>query len=319
MGWKRLTFILIPHSKETIKQFKVSRGVLYGTTAFFVVAVAVMIFYIIGFEGKSFYHAKTQDLILKNSILQEQLATFDSSLSIIETSIAHLESLNTVIIDQSGISEVDLKDTRLKNLAINTLGEQRFPRRVLAVINQLDLESIVFEINYTTLFERCQSESVYVRHLPLIRPTRGNVTREFGRSLDKYTQTERSHPGVDITNDEGTPIVATADGVVETINFSSELGRFIVIDHQHGYKTRYAHMQTPAQMAQKIRIEKNDKVIRGQIIGTIGRTGNVIAAIPPHVMYSVYHNGIPVDPMQYFFATEYLADASEETPEDATE
>ncbi len=54
MGWKNLTFILIPHSQSNIKQIRVNRLVLLGLAGFLIIATAVMIFYSIGFQSKTY-------------------------------------------------------------------------------------------------------------------------------------------------------------------------------------------------------------------------------------------------------------------------
>ena len=301
MAWKRLTFVLIPHSKENIKQINVHRKTLYALVLFLITSIGIMIFYIIGFKGKSFYQNRTKNFEQKNQVLQKHLSFFDSSLASMSLNIAHLESINTRIMEESDIPDRDLKLTNFLEIDISKDGIMQPPQRVLAIIDRMDRESAVFEQNFATLFEYCMSNIDFVKHVPSIRPTDGVISREFGRSFDKYSQTEKTYPGVDIHNVEGTPVVATADGIVEQIDISEELGRYIVIDHQNGYKTRYAHLQT------KTIVNKGNNVIRGQQIGTIGTTGFTIQVITAHIMYSVYHHGIPVNPADYFFASDFSA------------
>ncbi|MCD6308915.1 MAG: M23 family metallopeptidase [Candidatus Latescibacteria bacterium] len=314
MAWKRLTFILIPHSQNTVKQFKVRRTVLYGMIFFLVAAIGVMIFYIVGFKGKSFYHKKTEEIVSKNQLLLKHIAVFDSSLASMKTQVAHLESINTAIIEESRISAMDLNRFGIAGEGMTGAKDSFLPNRVLAVIDRLDRESEAFEQNFNGLFDECLKHSDYLSHVPSIRPSRGIITKEFGRSFDELSQTEKTHPGVDINDIEGMPVVATADGIIHEINDSKELGRYIIIDHQNGYTTRYAHLQPLKQMQNKIRLKKGDKVVRGQQIGAIGRTGVSVQAIPAHLMYSVYHHGIPQNPQDYFFASDFIAARPDSAP-----
>jgi len=310
MAWKRLTFVLIPHSQERVKQISIHRNALYALAVFLVAAIGVMVFYIVGFEGKEFYRNRTRELVEKNTILNRQLAVFDSSLTTLNLRIAHLESLNTSIIKISGISEMDLQ--RLGGGDVYSWDYERplAAEKVLALIDRLDRESEAFEYNFGVLYDTCMKNSGLIRCVPSIRPAVGTITREFGRSKDTLAGAGRkSHPGVDITWDEGTPVVATADGVVEEKKYTKELGNYIIIDHGNGYKTRYAHLQSYSQMKNKIKLKKGDRVKRGQQIGAIGRTGISITATPSHLMYSVYHHGVPVNPVDYFFASDFAADA----------
>jgi len=326
MAWKRLTFILIPHSRENIRQMRVHRGLIYALSVFLIAAIGIMIFYITGFKSKSFVIDRTRELTNKNQVLMEHISIYDSTLVSMSAQIAHLESINASIVEESEISEMDLK--LLGNIELDAFidGANALPERILGIINRIEQESEAFEQNFLTLFEHCEDNSDFIKHVPSIRPCEGFISKEFGRahdhllqaemysgqsafglSYDRPSQPERTHTGVDIHNVEGTPVVATADGVIEEITFSGDLGRYITIDHQNGYTTRYAHLQNVTQMKNKIRLKKGESVTRGQQIGSIGRTGISIPAISAHLMYSIYHHGIPVNPTDYFFAADFAA------------
>ena len=59
MAWKRLTFVLIPHSHDGVRQIRVHRNIIYALVCFLVAAIGIMIFYIIGFKGKEFNLSRT--------------------------------------------------------------------------------------------------------------------------------------------------------------------------------------------------------------------------------------------------------------------
>lgn len=305
MTWKRLTFILIPHSNKNIKQIVINRTVLYTLAFSLVAATGIMLFYIIGFEGKTFYQKRTHELVLGNEILEKYLTSYDSSLAALSVSITNLEAINTAIMEESKISDMDLKLSGNNEITVSEDGVTMSTQQALAIIDRLDRESETFEYNFSTLFEYCMKNNDFIRHVPSIRPTSGYISKEYGRSFDNLSQTEKTHPGVDFHNVKGTPVVAAADGIVEKIEFSDELGRFILINHQNGYKTRYAHLQTLKEMEENIYLKKGSEVKRGQPIGTIGATGISIPTISAHLMYSVYHHGIPVNPTDYFFASDF--------------
>jgi len=316
MAWKKLTFVVIPHSQDNVKQFRIHKVTLYSICVFLVAAICIMTFYIMGFKGKEFNRERTRGLIEKSEVLQNQLAVLDTSLVTLNERIAHLESLNASIIQESGISEMDLERFGDISLADALNDEDLNPDKILAVISRLDKESKAFHHNFSSLFEECEKKPDFLRCVPSIRPSRGTITREFGISRETLSVTgQKSHQGLDITWEEGTPVVATADGVVEVVATTKELGRHIIIDHENGYKTRYAHLQTITQMTNKIRLKKGEKVKRGQQIGTIGRTGISITATPSHIMYSIYHHGLPVNPVDYFLTSDAVAlGGREETP-----
>jgi len=96
----------------------------------------------------------------------------------------------------------------------------------------------------------------------------------------------RRHQGLDLAAAKGTPVRATADGVVTVAGRSGDWGRLVVIEHGGGWETRYAHLS-------HIRVERGERVARGQEIGTVGRSGN---ATGDHLHYEVRHADQPLDP-----------------------
>ncbi|MCL4167931.1 UNVERIFIED_CONTAM: hypothetical protein GTU68_031899 [Idotea baltica] len=100
------------------------------------------------------------------------------------------------------------------------------------------------------------------------------------------------HAGVDFAGARGTPIYATADGVVTHAGWQSGYGKLVKIKHAFGIETRYAHNST-------IRVKVGQRVSRGDRIGDMGATGRVTGT---HLHYEVRLNGTPVNPMTYIKA-----------------
>lgn len=122
--------------------------------------------------------------------------------------------------------------------------------------------------------------------VPSIWPARGEVSSPFGLRWNGSD----FHPGIDIANDFGTPIVATADGVVTDAGWNSGgYGNKVDIDHGNGIMTRYGH-------AQSIVVRAGQHVRRGQIIAYMGSTG---FSTGPHVHYEVRIHGEAVNPAPY--------------------
>jgi len=124
---------------------------------------------------------------------------------------------------------------------------------------------------------------------PAIRPASGWETSGFGYRKSPFTGLREFHKGLDIANRQGTPIIATADGIVSYTGYKGLLGKTLVIDHGHGMMTRYGH-------AHEILVETGDVVKRGDKIATIGSTGR---STGPHLHYEVLLNGIRVNPDKY--------------------
>ena len=121
---------------------------------------------------------------------------------------------------------------------------------------------------------------------PSIWPTDGVVSSPYGLRWNGSD----FHPGIDIANDMGTPIVATADGVVIEAGWNSGgYGNMVDIDHGNGIMTRYAH-------ASQVVVTAGQHVRRGQLIAYMGSTG---FSTGPHVHYEVRIDGQAVNPVSY--------------------
>ncbi|MBN1698914.1 MAG: M23 family metallopeptidase [Spirochaetales bacterium] len=118
----------------------------------------------------------------------------------------------------------------------------------------------------------------------------GNITDIFGPGKHPLTGKFRIHKGVDIAWSSGTPIVATANGVIRGVDYNpTGLGHYITIQHKYGFFTRYGHLQ-------KALVTRGQKISRGDIIGYMGSTG---LSTGPHLHYEIWMGIQVVDPMQY--------------------
>ena len=132
--------------------------------------------------------------------------------------------------------------------------------------------------------------------IPAIQPIANKELRRlasgFGYRIHPVYKVKKMHTGIDFSASIGTPIYATADGVIEKVKVHfSGYGKQIMIDHGYGYTTRYAHMHEFA-------VKEGEKVKRGQVIGYVGNTGTSTA---PHLHYEVHKNGKKINPVHYFF------------------
>ena len=123
-------------------------------------------------------------------------------------------------------------------------------------------------------------------NVPAIWPTTGVVTSPYGL---RWGGTD-FHPGIDIANDLGTPIVATADGIVEYAGWNAGgYGNMVDINHGNGLMTRYGH-------ASQVVVTVGQNVKRGQLIAYMGSTG---FSTGPHCHYEVHVSGQRVNPISY--------------------
>ena len=120
----------------------------------------------------------------------------------------------------------------------------------------------------------------------------------FGYSMEvlSYNQTTRdwrTHNGVDIAAEEGTEVMAAADGEVYTVYEDESLGHTVVIRHEGGYTTRYS------SLGADVAVSAGQPVSMGQTIGTVGTSALMENALGDHVHFTVTKDDEPVDPMEF--------------------
>ena len=125
-----------------------------------------------------------------------------------------------------------------------------------------------------------------------------NVTESspFGVRADPFTGAPAFHPGEDFAGPFMTPVMTTAPGVVSFTGLRSGYGNTVEIDHGHGFKTRYAHLQA-------IFVAVGQRVALGQKIGAMGSTGR---STGDHLHYEVWVNGRPQNPLRFVKAGDYV-------------
>jgi murein DD-endopeptidase MepM/ murein hydrolase activator NlpD len=156
-------------------------------------------------------------------------------------------------------------------------------------VDQLEIASINQKKGFSTLLEALEGQKNLLACTPAIRPTKGWKTSRFGYRISPFTGRRELHKGLDIANQKGTDIIAPADGLVKFTGKKGLLGNVLVIDHGHGFLTRYGHLG-------KILKKRGEKVKRGDLIANMGNTGR---STGPHLHYEVHLNGVPVNPEKY--------------------
>jgi murein DD-endopeptidase MepM/ murein hydrolase activator NlpD len=122
-------------------------------------------------------------------------------------------------------------------------------------------------------------------------------TSGYGVRSDPFRGGAAMHAGIDLAGPHGTPIYATADGMVTTAKWNSGgYGNLIKVDHGRGIETRYGHL---AQML----VRDGQQVRRGQLIGRMGSTGR---STGNHLHYEVRIDGRAVNPIPFMKSTDYL-------------
>jgi murein DD-endopeptidase MepM/ murein hydrolase activator NlpD len=117
-------------------------------------------------------------------------------------------------------------------------------------------------------------------------PVRGYITSRYGYRTSPFGGARQFHTGIDIGAAMGTPIRAAMAGRVSGVGYNETSGNYIVITHHSGYRSLYAHLSV-------VRVKAGAYTRTGDIIGDVGSTG---LSTGPHLHFTVYKNGVTVNP-----------------------
>jgi murein DD-endopeptidase MepM/ murein hydrolase activator NlpD len=307
---KKVSFVILSNSGSSAKQICASKTSIRLVSVFL---VACLMFF--GYVIYDYFQLKETTVHLKNreihltSELEEiqnqrkQIQEFANEINSLKNKLVALNNFETKIriianIEKTGESSnifgvggsvpEDL-DARLPlmekhNSLIRDMHEQ---------VNELNRASIQQQDEFESLLKSLEDQHNLLASTPAIRPISNGekswVTSKFGFRQSPFTDQREFHQGYDISTREGTPIMATADGVVIYAGRKGLLGNTVIIDHGHGMVTRYGHCQ-------KFLKKRGEKVKRWEPIALVGNTGR---STGPHVHYEVRLNGIPVNPFKY--------------------
>ena len=178
----------------------------------------------------------------------------------------------------------------LQNLA--ALGEKKQAdalREMSQELTQLKGAASRQEASLQMLIEYFEDKRSLYASTPSLWPVRGWVTSRYGMRTSPFSGIEKFHDGIDIAAQIGTPVAASADGVVVKAGFSTGYGNMVELSHGYGIKTLYAHNS-------RLTVKAGQRVHRGDVIAYAGDSGT---STGPHLHYEVKVNGLPVNPAKY--------------------
>jgi murein DD-endopeptidase MepM/ murein hydrolase activator NlpD len=169
--------------------------------------------------------------------------------------------------------------------ALSALPGLQSPENTFGVLREL-LQGI--ESRLSSVRTDVDKRNALAAATPSIWPAHGWLTSRVGTREDPISGGRDFHPGLDISADHGSPVYATADGMVSQAEAQGGYGNLIVLDHGYGLETRYGHLS-------KYRVRTGEKVRRGDVLGYVGSTGRSTGS---HLHYEVRVNGRLLNPLQ---------------------
>ena len=309
MKTKRLTVMMIPHGRSSVKEFSISYRSIWMTIVGLAILLGLLSFYAVGYHAKLIQEIQLQQLASERDALIAQIQQMDGDIDVLKQSLEELFEHNNRLRLLADLQELD-SDTRQVGIggpayedssttSVFSPRSQRLIARIQSDIDRLlrqaDLERVAFE----EIERKLKGDQSLRDHTPSIRPCQPCYPSSgFGMRRDPFTGRRRMHHGLDLAGHRGTPICATANGKVARIQQRrTGLGWTVQVDHQYGYGTLYGHLS-------RILVKKGDRVDRGQKIAEMGSTGRSTA---PHLHYEVHRKGRPVNPWHYIVEEDKVA------------
>ncbi|MGC9061178.1 M23 family metallopeptidase [Calditerrivibrio sp.] len=277
-----------------------ARNVHHSTLKAFVIGgLSFLFFAMISFVAASFLFKERMTALkylAENQMLKMKISEYNKKLSEIEAKINYLQEYEQKIRGLSkelkispkylpqGGKETSLDSLSIeKNLSYKDV-EQRL-RDADAIKKRLEEK----EKSMADLMDTLNAIKLVVDSTPTILPANGWISSYFGKRVSPFGRGIVFHEGIDISLRPGTPIRATAAGVVVYSGWQQGYGRLVVIDHGFGYKTKYAHNSV-------LKVKIGQKVKRGTIVALSGSSGD---STGPHCHYEIVIGNTPVDPLKF--------------------
>jgi cell division protein FtsB len=252
---KYISFLMIPDNKNEPKTLKVKKSVLM----FFLSGLLLIIVLII-FGAVSYW--KVAEIALDYTRLEEENFKLRKS----------MEKINELERDLTSMKKMDQK------IRASLDG-------YVKVVNSKDIDTTkITDLNFKKM--TVDQEKTIFNSVPSLMPVEGFITRGF----DASSLFADPHLGMDIAAATGTPVKATADGVVVFSGWTDDGGYVLILKHDYGFMSVYKHNECNL-------VSPLEKVIRGQVIALLGNTGKITSGA--HLHFEIWQDNKPIDPILY--------------------
>jgi len=282
---RRFSVIVVPEGDSKVNRFRIHSG--------FIKTLFCCCFLVSGLLA-FFTYTYVNDRIDRDELLRLRITTSQQQQTI-QRLVIDLDEIHQ---EMNSLAETEARVRQLADLdaapqglpiAVGGLPEARPVDTIDEIqrqINQLQVDIDLRRQSQENVRNLLNDQVSLSRATPKGWPTKGWLTSYFGMRKSPFTGRRVMHEGLDIAANIGTPVFATADGVVARTSYSSGYGKMVVLDHGYGYRTIFGHNS-------KILVKSGQQIKRGDIIAKVGNTGRSTGS---HLHYELRLNGVPIDP-----------------------
>ena len=296
MAKRFYTVLILPDATSTARKLHITKTVVTIVSSLMAVSVLAFAFFL-------YQYVNLNVRLLELKQLRQEASDRNSlaaKVSQLEGELGRLRELDHKLRAVAGLDSRDEQGSALAQGGAGVLSRTALLDAVKRGTGRLadwvtrDLEALGREItsrerSFRELKNLLEEKRSVLASTPTVWPVRGLITAGYGYRVSPFTGQREIHEGLDIAVPHGTPIVATADGVVSFAGALAAFGNVVFINHGHGFTTFYAHTSS-------IRVAEGKPVKRGDTIAQVGTSGRTTG---PHVHYEVQVNGTTVNPMKY--------------------
>jgi murein DD-endopeptidase MepM/ murein hydrolase activator NlpD len=259
-----ITIMFIPHSDAKSFRVKVpSVGILASIVLWFVGMV-----YVFSIAVDAFEYKETKERL---NYYSSQFIEMRKTIAALKNAESEFRKLFSFKTKERVLEHIDTSDNG--SIDMETLKEEI----------RLTMESVGEIKDYLS-----QQRDIFVA-TPKGWPVMGRISSPYGYRVHPNSGQRDFHGGMDIASGPGTPVKATADGIVSYAGWSGGNGNLVALEHGLGFSTYYAHNRS-------VTVKVGQKIKRGDIIGYVGSTGN---STGPHLHYEVWKEGKSLNPITF--------------------
>lgn len=269
----------------------------------FISAAIVTAVIIVSIAYRYFPSTNEKLLLQQNAQLRQQFEVLDEKTKKLQQQMTDLEKRDNEVYRTIFEANPVPDSIRLKEMEkqkeiklVMSMNSIELENSITGTINNLMLRMAYQEKSFADITGFIKNKEELLASTPAIQPVSNSdlkrVASGYGYRIDPVYKTVKYHAGLDFSAPQGTPIYATANGVVRLAgNSGNGFGNHVIINHGYGYETLYGHMF-------KVKVQSGTRVKRGEIIGWVGNTGK---STGPHCHYEVHKNGRTLDPVYFFY------------------
>jgi murein DD-endopeptidase MepM/ murein hydrolase activator NlpD len=269
----------------------------------FIAAVAVTGFLFMQIAYRYFPSTNEKKLLQENERIQDKFDLVQQEIQQMSKQLREIEKRDNEvyrsIFEASPIPDsarAKMMEKQQEERLIATLTDKELNTSIINQIKNLRNRLFAQSASFNSVENMVKNKEALLAATPAIQPVSNKdlnrLASGFGYRIDPVYKTTKFHAGLDFAAPQGSPVYATADGVVQLSgNTGNGYGNHVVINHGFSYETLYGHLV-------RVKVRSGQRVRRGEVIGWVGSTGK---STGPHLHYEVHKNGRDINPIYFFY------------------